>query len=130
MASVHCPSHLRNGVMNKSCPSLFSLCDLLCLTVNFSSSSYFPFSLYQRSADTRVSVKVLGLSFPLEKTKQNKTQQCLVPMRACSYQALELVILWSLLTSNLLRFTIFLCVIHFTETHPRERRASCLFITL
>lgn len=52
MASVHCPSHLRNGVINKSCPSLFSLCDFLCLIVNFSSSSYFPFSLCQWSADT------------------------------------------------------------------------------
>ena len=103
-ASVHCRSHLGNGVMNKSCPSLFSLRDFLCLIVNFSSSSYFPFSLCQWSAAALVSLKVLGLRFPLEKTK-TKT----VLMTVCSHCTLELVTLWSLLTSNLLRFTIF-CV--------------------
>ena len=79
MASVHRPSHLRNGVINKSCPSLFSLCDFLCLIVNFSSSSYFPFSLCQWSADTLVSVKVLGLSFPLEKKQKKQKKNTTVP---------------------------------------------------
>lgn len=100
LASAHCWSISERGSCSKSHSCL---CVFLCLIVNCSSVSHLPFSSCQWSDSERYETM-----HPLSGAARGRsTKQCSAPVRARSRQALELVTLWSLLTSNLLRFTFF-----------------------
>ena len=121
VASVHFWFHLRNRVINKSCSkSLLCLRDFLCLIVNYPSFSHFPFSLCQWSNLK----KSAGAELPTGKKEAvlSAYEGSLTPGTGAG----DITELVNFKSSS---FYIFF-VIHFTETHPGERRASCLFITL